>query len=283
MLNQASNLINLENVVLIGSGKGGVGKTLITVNLAIVLKQLGYKVLIFDLDVGFTNSDVLLNVHPQYSINDLLLNKCEREDVICSTEYGVDLVSVGSDIESIFNFNPENIKNFYIKFAQIAKDYDFTLIDLPPGYNNNYAPFFNSASHTITITTTHPTSLVNSYTFVKILIHKGVSSSNIHLVGNNVENYNESLENLKRFSSVLEKFTGEKMGSLTIIKRHNLVEKSVFNRKPFVIDHPKIQPTFALYRIASILTKKDISYKENILDKILSFFRSDQEWLLLNL
>lgn len=275
MLNQASNLINLGNVVLVGSGKGGVGKTLITVNLAIILKNLGYNVLIFDLDVGFTNSDVLLNVHTKYSINDLIIQKCQIDDVIYHTEYGVDLVNVGNNLETIFNFNPDNIKEFYLKFAQVAKNYDYILIDLPPGYNENFAPFFSSATHTLLVTTTHPTSLVNSYTFVKILIYKGVASTNIHLIGNNVEKYRESLESLTRFSSVLEKFTGEKLGSLTIIKKHPNVEKSIFDRKPFVIDYPKIQPSFALHRIASILTKKDIQTKENVFDRIMSFFRGD--------
>ncbi|ABR31283.1 cobyrinic acid a,c-diamide synthase [Thermosipho melanesiensis] len=273
MLNQARNLLNLGNIVLIGSGKGGVGKTLITVNLSIILQKLGFKVLIFDLDVGFTNSDVLLNIHPKYSLSDLIMKKCKKEDIIFKTEYGIDLMNVGSDIETIFLFSENNIKEFYINFAQIAQNYDYILIDLPPGYNENFAPFFNSANHTLVITTTQPTSLVNSYTFVKILIHKGIPANNIHLVGNLIEKYKESSENLNRFSAVLEKFTGEKIGSLTLIKKHPNVEKSVFERKPFVIDNPKIQPTFALYRIASILSKKEIAPKENLMDKILSFFK----------
>ncbi|ONN26758.1 cobyrinic acid a,c-diamide synthase [Thermosipho affectus] len=273
MLNQARNLLNLGNVILVGSGKGGVGKTLITVNLSIILKTLGFKVLIFDLDVGFTNSDVLLNVHPKFSLSDLIMKKCEKKDVIYPTEYGVDLVNVGNDLETIFLFNENNVKEFYINFAQIAQNYDFILIDLPPGYNDNFAPFFNCANSTLVITTTQPTSLVNSYTFVKILIHKGVPSNNIHLVGNLIEQYRDSLQNLNRFSAVLEKFTGEKIGSLTLIKKHPTVEKSVYDRKPFVIDSPKIQPTFALYRIASILTKKEIPQKETILEKLLAFFK----------
>ncbi|QTA37839.1 AAA family ATPase [Thermosipho ferrireducens] len=273
MQNQAKNLVNFGEVILIGSGKGGVGKTLISVNLSVVLNKMGYRVLIFDLDVGFTNSDVLLNLHPEHTMNDLIKGSCNTFDVITPTGYGPDLVSMGSNIESIINFNENSVKEFYTHFINIAKNYDYIIIDLPPGYSEVYAPFFTIASHTLVMTTIHPTSLVNSYTFVKVLIMKGILSNNIHLVGNMIENVQDSTRTLEQFSRVLEKFTGEKLGSLTIIKKHHNVEKSIYLREPFVIKFENIQPSYAVHRIASILTKTPIQKEKtkNILERILSF------------
>jgi len=276
MQDQASNLKSSDIVAVI-SGKGGVGKTLVATNLAAVIAENGKKVLLLDADVGFTNADILLGVYPKHSIKDFVNHKCDVQELITPTNYGVDLISLGGDVSDLLAMNEFVIKDFATSFLKLLENYDIVLMDMPPGFSNSYMPFLALVDKFIVLTTPEPTSVVNTYTMVKLLSIKGIKGEDIHIVANMVQNTKEAESLMERFSEVVEKFIGNKVSSVTMIKEHPLVVKSIHDRQLFALKYRSIQPSFSIVRIASYLLKGEVKkvQEETLIQKFLRFFRGD--------
>ncbi|WP_448378707.1 P-loop NTPase [Fervidobacterium sp.] len=278
MQDQASNLKS-SDIVAVTSGKGGVGKTLVATNLAAVIAENGKKVLLLDADVGFTNADILLGVYPKHSIKDFVNHKCDVQELITPTSYGVDLISLGGDVSDLLAMNEFVIKDFATSFLKLLENYDIVFMDMPPGFSNSYMPFLALVDKFIVLTTPEPTSVVNTYTMVKLLSIKGIKGEDIHIVANMVQNIKEATSLMERFSEVVEKFIGNKVSSVTMIKEHPLVVKSIHDRQLFALKYRSIQPSFSIMRIASYLLKGEVKKvgEETLIQKFLRFFRGDNK------
>jgi len=278
MQDQASNLKSSDIVAVI-SGKGGVGKTLVATNLAAVIAENGKKVLLLDADVGFTNADILLGVYPKHSIKDFVNHKCDVQELITPTSYGVDLISLGGDVSDLLAMNEFVIKDFATSFLKLLENYDIVLMDMPPGFSNSYMPFLALVDKFIVLTTPEPTSVVNTYTMVKLLSIKGIKGEDIHIVANMVQNTKEAESLMERFSEVVEKFIGNKVSSVTMIKEHPLVVKSIHDRQLFALKYRSIQPSFSIMRIASYLLRSEVKkiQEDTLIQKFLRFFRGDNK------
>ena len=278
MQDQASSL-KRSDIVAVISGKGGVGKTLVATNLAAVVAENGKKVLLLDTDVGFTNADILLGVYPKHSIKDFVNHKCDVQELITPTSYGVDLISLGGDVSDLLAMNEFVIKDFATSFLKLLENYDIVFMDMPPGFSNSYMPFIALVDKFIVLTTPEPTSVVNTYTMVKLLSIKGIKGEDIHIVANMVLNIKEATSLMERFSEVVEKFIGNKVSSVTMIKEHPLVVKSIRDRQLFALRYRSIQPSFSIMRIASYLLKGEVKKVEEdtLIQKFLRFFRGDNK------
>ncbi|MGB4262871.1 MAG: P-loop NTPase [Fervidobacterium sp.] len=277
MQDQASKLKSSQVVAVI-SGKGGVGKTLIATNIAATFVENGKKALVLDADIGFTNADILLGAFPKFSIKDFVNRTCSVDDLVTRTVYGVDLVSLGGDVIDILTVSEAVLKDFATHFLKLLDNYDVVVMDMPPGFSESYMPFLALADDFIVMSTIEPTSIVNTYTIVKLLSIKGISGESIHLVANMVQDVKEAGKLMNRFSEVVEKFVNNKVNSITIVKEHPLVEKSIRNRELFVRKHRNIQPSFSITRLVSILLKtsnntKDKNEQQKVLERFLNFFR----------
>lgn len=277
MQSQASRLKTSQMVAIV-SGKGGVGKTIIATNLAAVLTEHGKRTLLLDTDVGFTNSDILLGVYPKFSIKDFVNHRCSIDDLVTKTQYNVDLVSLGGDVSDLIMLNEFTLRDFIGHFLSLLDDYDVVVMDMPPGFSESYTPFLALADDFLVVTTTEPTSIVNTYTMVKLLTLKGISGENIHLVANMVQDVKEATKLLERFSSVAERFSSSRISSITLIKEHPVVERSVSNRVLFATQYRSIQPSFSIRRIASILLKVQLTPKssEGVFERFLRFLRGER-------
>jgi len=219
MQDQASKLKSSQVVAVI-SGKGGVGKTLIATNMAATLADTGRKVLVLDADIGFTNADILLDAFPKFSIKDFVNRACSIDDLVTHTNYGVDLVSLGGDVSDILTVSDLVLKDFTTHFLKLLDNYEIVVMDMPPGFSEAYMPFLALADDFIIMSTVEPTSIVNTYTIVKLLSIKGISGESIHLVANMVQDVKEATKLMSRFSEVVERFVNNRVSSVTIIKDH---------------------------------------------------------------
>ncbi len=274
MQNQASSLKNGQIIAVI-SGKGGVGKTILATNLSAVFLEYGRKTLLLDADVGFTNADILLGSQPKYTLKDFVNRKCSIDDLINKTKYGIDFVSLGGDVGDIITANEIVLRDFAVNFLKLLDNYDIVIMDMPPGFSEFYMPFLSLVQDFVVLTTIEPTSVVNTYTIIKLLTVKGVTGENIHVVANMVQDVKDATRLLERFIEVMEKFINSKVSSVTIIKDHPLVLKSVYDRELFVKKYRNIQPTFSVIRIASNILKlsQNTRQRENLFDKFIKLFR----------
>jgi len=274
MQDQASKLKSSQVVAVI-SGKGGVGKTLIATNMASALADTGRKVLVLDADIGFTNADILLSAFPKFSIKDFVNRACSIDDLVTHTNYGVDLVSLGGDVSDALAVSDLVLKDFTTHFLKLLDNYEIVVMDMPPGFSEAYMPFLALADDFIIMSTVEPTSIVNTYTIVKLLSIKGIGGESIHLVANMVQDVKEATKLMSRFSEVVERFVNNRVSSVTIIKDHPLVERSIHDRELFVKKYRNIQPSFSVTRLVSILLKTSNNPKdqERVLEKFLNLFR----------
>ncbi len=273
MHNQAEGLLKDQpKVISVASGKGGVGKTIISVNLAIVLAQRGEKVLLFDADAGFANAEILMGVTPKNTLKDFLQKRVNLEKIIFQTPYQVDLISTGMDVDDLITFNLQDKSDLYNHLQRVASNYQFVIFDFPPGFNEELERFYASSDHLIMITASEPTSLVNAYTFVKLMTVKGVDPDGFHIVMNMVRDMREGRKVMERFVSVITRFAGIPITSTHLIRYEPLVKDSVNKQIPFVTVKKMSQPALAIHGIADIVSKKQPVRKLSFIDKVKALF-----------
>jgi len=252
----------------VASGKGGVGKTVVAVNLSIALQERGYRILLFDTDAGFANAEILMGITPKMTLKDFLKRKASIEDVIFRTPYGVDLISTGMDVDDLITFNIEDKGKVLNELRRLGEMYDYIVFDFPPGFNEQLERFYMSSDHVLVLTATEPTALVNAYTFVKILVLKGLEPVSFHVVMNMVKDMKEGRKILEKFSSVVNKFIGVSFDSTHLVRFDPLVRDSVTRQIPLVILRKTSQPSLAIHGIADKITNRTVVKRLSFIERV---------------
>jgi len=274
MLGQADGLKQEPKIISIVSGKGGVGKSIMAANLSIAINKLGKKVLLYDVDVGFGSVEILLGTSAKLTIKDYFQNKIGLDEIVTNTKYGIDVISGGLDVEDLVYFNAGNRDSLFRDFSRIMNRYDYIVLDFPPGYNENLENFYEASDFMVLITTSEPTSLINAYTFLKMMALKGIDPDELHVVLNMARDMKDARKFMERFIGVIERFIGMSPSATHIMRFDNLVRKSVESQKPFVFEERTLQPSLVIYRIANIITKEhELIKRRTFLDKLKAFLR----------
>ncbi|WP_234119898.1 MinD/ParA family protein [Clostridium hydrogenum] len=227
---------NGTKVITVTSGKGGVGKSNIVVNLSITLQKMGKKVLIFDADVGMGNDDVLMGFLPRYNIFDVIYNGKDINDVIITGPYGVKLLPGGSGIAKINELSEEQIDNFLLKLCNL-NDLDYIIMDTGAGVNRSVLGFIACSDELVIVTTPEPTSLTDAYSLFKAVVHFKIKS-NAKIIINRAFTHKEGVETYKKFAGVVNKFIKAETEFLWSVSDDSKLVQAVRNQKPVVISSP---------------------------------------------
>ena len=271
MLGQAENLKTEPKVITLVSGKGGVGKSVIAVNLSIALGEKGKRVLIFDADVGFGNVEILMGVSVKRSLKDFFQKGIPLSELVSSTPYGVDVFSSGLDVEDLVYFSVSDRLELYRSFTNLLTKYDYIVVDFPPGYHETLESFYESSDYLMVVTTEEPTSLINTYTFLKVMAIKGVDPKEVHLVMNMARDMKEGRKRLEKLVAVVERFIGFSITATHVMKYDNAVRKSVESQKPLIVIRKTLQPSLAVYRMVGLITKSTIRKRVSFFERIKAF------------
>ena len=163
------NFVDIARVITVTSGKGGVGKSNVSVNLAAKLSQAGKRVIIFDADFGLANVEVMFGVVPEYTLADMMYDGHTIKDIITRGPRDIDFISAGSSVEGLNNLTPEQIHFLVHKIDELNSMYDFIIIDTGAGISDQVMEFVASSSEIILVTTPEPTSITDSYSLLKAL------------------------------------------------------------------------------------------------------------------
>lgn len=262
-MDQAENLRNIikskdivstnSRVITITSGKGGVGKSSISVNLAIQLQKAGKRVIIIDADFGLANVEVMLGIRPQYTLADIIYHGKSMKDIITMGPEGIGFISGGSGIEELLNLTREQIIRLTRKFRELDGLVDVVIIDTGAGISESVLEFVIASSEVLLVVTPEPTSITDAYALLKTLnkneeFHQ--DNSSIKIITNRVNNQYDGKELYHKLSLVVEKFLSIQIEYLGAIPQDSNVSKAVMQQKPFSLLYPNSPSSKAIYGIA---------------------------------
>lgn len=237
--------------IAVTSGKGGVGKSTITTNLAILLSMSGLKVAVFDADIGLANLDVMFNVSAQANIMHVLKGEAALDDVIIALSERLLLIP-GESGEEIFRYCDENMFARLMHGAQRLDDIDLMLIDTGAGIGEQTQRFLQSADDVIVVTVPDPAAITDAYATIKVTARR---RSQIMMVLNQVQSTKEAENIFAKIQQVAAAHIGsglvlELIGAL---QKDDRIAFSVKRRSSFVRDFPRSPPTKALQLTAQHL------------------------------
>ena len=244
--------IRPAKVYAVTSGKGGVGKTNVTVNLAIALSGLGYKVVMIDTDFGLSNIEILFRVTPKYSLFDVIRNGMGINDILCNGPMGVKFISGGSGVEGLTRVSREQLPEIIANLSILDKDFDIILIDTGAGITDTVISMALAADEIILVATPEPTSVTDAYALVKTIAHRD-KGKGVNIIVNKADSPIEAIEVLSKLIQVSGRFLDMRLQKLGYILSDNSVVRSVKQQQPFVIGYPRSQASSSIRRIAQSL------------------------------
>lgn len=216
-------------VFSVTSGKGGVGKTLTTINLAVAARHLGLKVLVFDGDLGLANVDVVLGLQARYNIRDVLDGNAGISDIILKGPLDVDVIPSGSGISSLSQLSFAQKQILRDSVRSIEKNYDVILIDTGAGISDNVLHFNLAADFIVVVTTPEPHAMTDAYALIKVL-NEYEQKKKILLLVNQVRSAQEGTKVYERISEVATRFIEAKIDYLGHVPFDPQVGKNILQR-----------------------------------------------------
>lgn len=251
-------------VITITSGKGGVGKSSICVNLAIQLSKLGKRVVILDADFGLANVEVMLGIRPHYNLAHLLFKGKSLKEIITEGPEGIQFISGGSGIRELTNLNRDQIMHLTQCLKELDETADIILVDTGAGIDDSVMEFVVASSEVIIVATSEPTSITDAYALLKTIDKKAEYSAEntmIHMVSNRVNSYEEGKELYQKMNVVIEKFLSLRMDYLGSIPQDAMVSQAVMKQTPFSLLYPNSLAGFAMFELAAMLNE-NVRYEQ---------------------
>ncbi|MEN8908254.1 MAG: MinD/ParA family protein [Clostridiales bacterium] len=256
--NSSENVIVKEKrakVITVTSGKGGVGKTNITVNLAIALRELGNRVIIIDADFGLANVDVLFGMIPRYSLADVIYNNKNILEVMSEDPSSkVKFISGGSGVEELAKIDKLQLDKFVKNISMLDKLTDIILVDTGAGISDKVLSFVMASDEVVLITTPEPTSMTDAYALIKMISRRDTKKK-IEVVVNMAESHEEANEIIRKLNKVSNKFLSLDLDFLGYILKDEIVIKAVKLQKPFSLSYPRSNAAKRIREISKKLGK----------------------------
>ncbi len=248
--------VSKARVITITSGKGGVGKSNIAVNLAVQLRKLGKKVIIFDADMGLANVEVMFGAIPKYNLSDMIYHGKKLKEIITEGPMEIGFISGGNGITGMNNLTKNQLSRLVNNLNELDELTDFILIDTGAGIANNVMEFVSASPEVLLVLTPEPSSLTDSYSLIKALYgNPGFArhSTNIEVVVNRTVSMDDGQIVYEKLSSVISKFLQGEVHFFGTIPQDGLLEKSVRAQKIVSMTAPNARSARAFERLAQSL------------------------------
>jgi flagellar biosynthesis protein FlhG len=260
-------------IIAVTSGKGGVGKTNIAVNMAIGYAQQGKKVILIDGDLGLANINVLLNAVPQYNLMQVINKQKTMQEIITETEYGFKFIAGANGFSKIANLSVDELDDFAEQFSQLS-DADIIIVDTGAGIANNVLQFVAAADEVCVVTTPEPTAITDAYGMIKIITTEYVDREmSIKLLVNRVHSDAEGKRVSERIVSIVSQFLNYKVEYVGFIYEDPVVQASVSRQKPFMSINPNSKPAQCVKNIIAKLDKKEVGNADGVSSFLKKFLR----------
>jgi len=248
--------------IAITSGKGGVGKSNITTNLAISLAQQGARVCIFDADTSLANVNVLMGLHPKYNIEHLLNGVKTINEILVTGPANINIVPASSGLASLSDIDDNQQTRLINALEVLEERFDYILIDTAAGIGKNVTRFLRAAHSILLIISTEPTSLTDAFALLRVLKRGGYTQTTNVLV-NMAINYANSMEVYKRFDGAVRKYLKLTTNYVGYITDDIAVKESVRHQCPVVLYRPNALATRCFSDLQKVLSDQLIYKKRS--------------------
>jgi len=241
-------------VLAVASGKGGVGKTNVAVNLAARLGTMGRRVLLMDADLGLANADVLANVQTDANLAHVIAGRRSLEQVLREGPGGFTLLPGASGLAQMAALSEFERARVLQMMRQINADYDLVLVDTGAGISPNVLSFLLAADETLVVTTPEPTSITDAYALIKAVSRRR-ENAKISLLVNMVRDRIEARQVFDRINAVTRRFIGLSLQDAGYLVTDGRVGAAVRQRTPFVLMDPECAASMCITRLAHKLDR----------------------------
>ena len=280
---QSENKMPTSRVITVTSGKGGVGKTTMSVNLALEMVKKGKKVVILDADFGLANVEVMLGIRPKYNLLDLIHNNLKISDIITTGPNGIGFISGGSGVSELADLDNVKIRLLINKLIELDNMYDVVIIDTGAGITDSVMEFVMVSPEVLLVVTPEPTSITDAYSLLKVLRRRKDFNpiyKNIYVIANRVKDDNEGLEIYSKINTVSSKFLNTNLKYLGAVIQDKNASMAVIEQKPIVMSFPNSVSAKCIGELTSKLVNdgdENVKEKEGIAKLFLDFIRSKRK------
>lgn len=246
-------------VITVTSGKGGVGKTSVSVNLAISLSQMGKRVVVLDADFGLANIEIMLGIRPQFNLADLMFRGKNIKDIITYGPENIGFISGGSGINEMANLTREQVFHLIQKMNELDQLADVIIVDTGAGIGDSVLEFVAASSEVLLVATPEPTSITDAYALLKSLNRCSSyrpGTTVVKMIANQVRGNGDARELFEKIGIVVNKFLNIEIEYLGEIPYDTNMSKAVMRQEPLSIAAPNSSAARSVRKIANILENK---------------------------
>ncbi|CAG8998371.1 MAG: Flagellum site-determining protein YlxH [Candidatus Celerinatantimonas neptuna] len=253
--NQASGLRMMQKnnkvkVIAVTGGKGGVGKTNITLNMAVAMAAQGKRVMVLDADLGLANVDVMLGLRVTRNLSHVLSGECSLDEILVEGPNGILIAPATSGTQSMVELSPAEHAGLIRAFSELQTPIDVLLVDTAAGISDMVLSFARASQDIIVVVCDEPTSITDAYALIKIL-SKEHGCYKFKIVANMVRSLREGQELYTKLTRVTERFLDATLELVACIPYDNNVRQSVRKQKVIVEGFPKSPAALAFRSLAS--------------------------------
>jgi flagellar biosynthesis protein FlhG len=236
-------------VIAVTSGKGGVGKSNVTINLAVTLAQSGERVMVMDADMGLANIDVLLGLSPGLNLSHVVNGECSLEETIIDGPAGIKIVPASSGVSAMSDLTPAQNAGVIRSFSELTEPVDTLLIDTAAGLSDSVVSYTRAAREVIVVVCDEPASITDAYAMVKVM-HRDYGVERFHVLANQAHGASQGRDLYNKLARVSERFLDVTLDYLGCIPYDECLKKAVQKQKSVVEAFPRSQSATAFKQIA---------------------------------
>ena len=253
-MDQAQGIRQMKNhkpvqVIAVTSGKGGVGKSNVTVNLAVSLAKEGQQVLVMDGDLGLANIDVLLGLNPRYNLSHVINGECALEDTLVDGPAGIKIIPASSGTRSMADLTPAENAGIIRAFSELTIPVDTLLIDTAAGLSESVVSYVRASREVIVVVCDEPASITDAYAMIKVM-NRDFDVQRFHVLANQAHSIQQGRELYMKLARVADKYLDVTLDFIGSIPYDDYLKKAVQKQKCVIETFPRSPASMAFRKIA---------------------------------
>lgn len=236
-------------VIAVTSGKGGVGKSNITVNLAVAMAQEGQRVLVMDADLGLANIDVLLGLNPQFNLSHVISGECSLEEIMIDGPSGIKIIPASSGTRRMADLTPAENAGIIQAFSELTIPVDTLLIDTAAGVSESVVSYIRAAREVVVVVLDEPASITDAYAMIKVM-NRDFDVQRFHILTNQAHSIQQGRELYTKLARVTDKYLDASLDFIGSIPSDDYLKKAVQKQKCVIESFPRSPASMAIRKIA---------------------------------